>query len=58
MKGYLVVNHFLMSEKFEELYGWLMEAARKLEIELVLKTNVDLMSCLGAGVEKKEDISF
>ena len=58
MKGYLVVNHFLRSEKFEELYGWLVRAADKLKMELVIRTNVDLMSCMGDGVGKEEDIHF
>lgn len=58
MKGYLVVNHFLMSAKFEELYGWLKNAADKIGMELIIKTNVDLMTCLGAGVKKEADIDF
>lgn len=58
MKGYLVVNHFLRTDKFEELYGWLVRAADRLNIELVIRTNVDLMSCMGNGVCKEPDIDF
>lgn len=58
MKGYLVINHFLRTEKFEELYSWLVSAANRAGMELVIKTNVELMSCLGGREKKEEDISF
>lgn len=51
MKGYLVINHFLRTEKFEKLYEWLREAADRQGVELITKTNVEMMSCIG-GREK------
>lgn len=58
MKGYLVINHFLRNEKFEEIYQWLADSARRQGMELVLKTNVECMSCIGEKQEKEQDISF
>lgn len=58
MKGYLIVNHFLKTEKFEELYRWLVKAAGKQGIELEIKTNVECMTCIGADFREKEDIDF
>lgn len=48
-KGWLVVNGYLDSEKFEEIYGWLMEAAAKYECELRKLPNDQLDSILQAG---------
>lgn len=58
MKGYLVVNHFLQSPKFTELYEWLLMSAKRIGIELIMKTNVECMTCLGIGEPKEKDISF
>lgn len=58
MKGYLVVNHFLKSPKFTELYEWLIASASRMGMELIVKTNVECMTCLGIGEPKEEDISF
>lgn len=58
MKGYLIVNHFLRTPKFEELNQWLVTAAKNVGMELIVKTNVECMSSVGAGHEKEEDISF
>lgn len=58
MKGYLVINHFLRTEKFEELYDWLVMAAKRQGMELLVKTNAELMACIGVGEQKEEDISF
>lgn len=43
MKGILVVNEFLNTQKFNEIHTWLLEAARKLNIDLQLKTNAELL---------------
>lgn len=40
MNGILLVNHFLKGEKFNELHSHLITAAKKLNIELTLKTNL------------------
>lgn len=58
MKGYLIINHFLRNEKFEEIYQWLADSARRQGMELILKTNVECMSCIGGKQEKEQDISF
>ncbi len=58
MKGYLVVNHFLRSDKFEELYSWLVHAAEKQGIEMAVRTNVEMMSCMGEGNNKDENVLF
>ncbi|MGB4661394.1 MAG: RimK family alpha-L-glutamate ligase [Mobilitalea sp.] len=43
MKGILVVNEFLHSNKFNEIHSWLLEAANKHGIEMQLKTNAELL---------------
>ena len=42
MKGILAVNHFLNTAKFSELHNHLVEAAEKENIELEIKTNLEL----------------
>jgi RimK family alpha-L-glutamate ligase len=43
MTGWLVVNGFLHSYKFNEIHTWLMNAAEKLNIQMYLKTNAELL---------------
>jgi hypothetical protein len=43
MTGWLVVNEFLHSNKFNEIHQWLLEAAEKQGITMVLKTNAGLL---------------
>lgn len=43
MTGILVVNEFLHSNKFNEIHDWLLKAAWKQGINLLLKTNADLL---------------
>jgi RimK family alpha-L-glutamate ligase len=43
MTGWLVVNHFIKSKKFLEIFSMLQEAAEKQNINLIKKTNVELM---------------
>ncbi len=47
LHGLMVVNAFLRTVKFQELYGILLEAARRHQIDLTLKTNAQL-SCIVA----------
>lgn len=47
MKCWLIVNGFLGSDKFNELYGYLARAARKRGIELEIKTADSLISVVG-----------
>ncbi|MDF2943860.1 MAG: hypothetical protein K0S01_2718 [Herbinix sp.] len=43
MTGILVVNEFLHSKKFNEIHTWLLEAAKKQGINMLLKTNAELL---------------
>lgn len=43
MTGWLVVNEFLHSNKFDEIHEWLLTAAKKQDILLLLKTNAELL---------------
>ncbi len=47
--GWLVVNHFLQTGKFNEIYEWLLAAARKVDCELEMYTNAQLLSCMADG---------
>ncbi len=40
--GWLIVNEFLQTNKFNEIHAWLVRAAKKQGIELQLKTNAQL----------------
>ena len=40
-KGWIIVNHFLNSNKFRELYDFFRNAAAKLDIKLTLYTNAE-----------------
>ncbi len=42
MNGILAVNHFLRGEKFDTLHNHLLKTARKMGIDLTLKTNLEL----------------
>ena len=39
MNGWLIVNRFLYTDKFSELYDWLIKAAEKAGSKLTLLTN-------------------
>lgn len=64
MQGWLVVNGFLNSGKFMEIYHWLLEAARMKNIQLKLLTNDQLLvqyNSYGTDVlvmEHREEKSF
>lgn len=45
MIGILTVNHYLKSEKFNELHNHLIDSAKKLDIELIAKTNLEMLFC-------------
>ncbi len=49
MNGWLVVNNFIDSYKFKELYNWFLEASKKFNIVLALKKTGDFVSILGKG---------
>ena len=58
MRGWLVVNGFLQSNKFSELYAYLQKAAAGEGIDLSIKTATELFSALDEGVCGKEKPSF
>ena len=43
MNGWLITNAFLNTNKFSEINLWLLEAAKKQGIDLLIKTNVDIL---------------
>lgn len=51
MRGVLVVNGFLRTEKFRELEELFLEAASSLSVTLSVKTNAELL----AGLDKRPD---
>ena len=51
MTGILVVNEFLQSNKFNEIHAWLLEAANKQGIEMLLRTNADLLIDISEDTE-------
>lgn len=51
MRAYLVTNHYLTDEKFNTLHKLLADSAKECGIELICKTNAELLSCLTVGGE-------
>jgi RimK family alpha-L-glutamate ligase len=43
LKGLLIVNEFLHSNKFNEIHAWLIESAKKHGVRLELRTNAQLL---------------
>ena len=43
MKAILAVNHFLKSEKFDELHNHIIKSAEKLGVEMDIRTNQELI---------------
>ncbi len=54
MKGILVVNAFLNSDKFKEIHAWLVTAAKYQGIELQLRTNAEQLIDIPAGTNEAE----
>ncbi len=52
MLGWLVVNGFIQSQKFQEIYSFLKAAARKVDIELQMKSNCELLCALDDDFSK------
>lgn len=57
MTGWLVVNEFLHSNKFNEIHQWLSDAALRQGINLILKTNGELLIDL-PGIISEETVDF
>jgi RimK family alpha-L-glutamate ligase len=53
MTGLLVINHFLNSCKFNEIFDWLEKAAELQGVHLIRKTNADLLCCLYHQIDKE-----
>jgi len=56
MLGWLIVNGFLESKKFDEIYSFLKNASRCVGITLEIKTNVELMNSLDDQYMIKPDL--
>lgn len=54
MQGWLIVNGYLKSEKFEEIYRWLIDAAEKEGIKLREISNDQLDSILPANPQETD----
>ena len=48
MNGWLIVNEFVKTDKFNELFGMLHQAAMRSGINLVRKTNAEVWTMLGS----------
>lgn len=55
MAGWLVVNHFLNTGKFSEIYEWIMEAAKANGMFVEKKTNAGLMCVLDDGSDRRPE---
>ena len=55
MQGWLVVNGFLQTNKFLELYEYLLNAAKSEGVDLALKTSAELCGCLEEPLTDKPD---
>jgi RimK family alpha-L-glutamate ligase len=58
MTGWLIVNEFLHSNKFNEIHNWLLEAAGKQGIALQLKTNAEVLVDLGKSDKQQQEVDF
>ena len=61
MKGWLIVNGFVDSTKFSELYSYLCRAAERHGIELLIKTSDTLVGVLGErilGTDRPDFVLF
>lgn len=45
MTGFLVVNHYLKGKKFFELHSHLVNTAKNMGVDLVVKTNEEMLFC-------------
>ncbi len=53
LRGLLVVNEFLASNKFNEIHNWLLEAAKKNKIPMELRTNAELLIDISSDQKEK-----
>ena len=57
MTGWLVVNEFLHSNKFNEIHQWLSDSAMRQGVNLIVKTNGQLLIDL-PGIKFKDPVDF
>lgn len=57
MTGWLITNAFLHSNKFTEINLWLVEAAKKQGIELIIKTNAEILVVLDSNSNLQKSIN-
>ncbi len=58
MHGWLIVNPFLDTQKFQEIYGMLCAAAEKENIRLEMKTTAQLKQPVGASFDALPDFAI
>ncbi len=56
--GWLVINHFLNSNKYSELYEWFQEASKKYGVKLTVKTNAELLLHDVKQLKEEEQVDF
>ena len=54
MKGWLIVNSFVKWDKFSEIYNLLLEAGKKVGVDLELKTSSDIQCSVQSRFEEYE----
>lgn len=54
LRGLLIVNEFLASNKFNEIHNWLLEAAKKNKILMELRTNAELLIDISSDQKEKQ----
>ena len=55
MTGWLVVNNFIDSTKFKEIYGFLINAGKKHGIDIVMKKTGEIVCAVGERVKDMPD---
>ena len=58
MKGYLIVNSFMKTEKFVSLYEMLSVAFKKHHVDLIIKKASDISLKVGAKLTEKPDFAI
>ncbi len=56
MKGWLITNAFLHTHKFTEIHLWLTEAAKKMGVELIVRSNAEVLVQLDSDFTNAKNI--
>ncbi len=54
MKGWLIINAFLHAHKFTEIHLWLTQAAKKMGVDLTVRTNAEVLVLLDSDFTDKK----